>query len=143
VVLELFVGVRSCEGPKPTSEFVLRVSNLDGDAKRIHGGLSWFGRKKALRPARGKVLYFLAPKCLRRGYKLREREPIPSLREKERVQRRLLEMLIFLWWGDDLFRLVCPPFVESPVFPFIGSREGRDVGDALEVKFCRALWKPL
>jgi hypothetical protein len=23
----------------------------DGDAKRIHGGLSWFGQKKALRPA--------------------------------------------------------------------------------------------
>jgi hypothetical protein len=22
----------------------------DGDAKRIHGGLSWFGRKKVLRP---------------------------------------------------------------------------------------------
>jgi hypothetical protein len=31
-----------------------------------------------------RVLYFLAPKCLRRGYKLREREPVPSL--KERVQ---------------------------------------------------------
>jgi hypothetical protein len=43
----------------------------------------------------GGVLYFLAPKCLRRGYKLREKEPIPSLREKVRVQRRLLEMLIF------------------------------------------------
>jgi hypothetical protein len=37
------VGVRSREGSKPTSEFVLRVPNLDGDAKRIHGGLSWFG----------------------------------------------------------------------------------------------------
>jgi hypothetical protein len=37
------VGVWSREGPKPTSEFVLRVLNLDGDAKRIHGGLSWFG----------------------------------------------------------------------------------------------------
>jgi hypothetical protein len=34
------VGVRSREGPKPTSEFVLRVPNLDGDAKIIHGGLS-------------------------------------------------------------------------------------------------------
>jgi hypothetical protein len=45
------VGVRSREGPKPTSEFMLRVPNLDGDAKRIHWGLSWFGRKKALRPA--------------------------------------------------------------------------------------------
>jgi hypothetical protein len=31
-----------------------------------------------------RVLYFLTPKCLRRGYKLREREPVPGL--KERVQ---------------------------------------------------------
>jgi hypothetical protein len=45
------VGVRSCEGPKPTSESILRVPNLDGDVRRVHGGLSWFGQKKALRPA--------------------------------------------------------------------------------------------
>jgi hypothetical protein len=32
------VGVRAREGPKPTSKFVLRVPNLYGDAKRIHGG---------------------------------------------------------------------------------------------------------
>jgi hypothetical protein len=32
---------------------------------------------------RGEVLYFLAPKCLRRGYKLWERELIPSLKERE------------------------------------------------------------
>jgi ribosomal protein L24E len=31
----------------------------------------------------GAVLYFLAPKCLRRGYKLLEREPILGLRERE------------------------------------------------------------
>jgi hypothetical protein len=37
------VGVRVREGPKPTSEIVLSVPNLDGDAKRIYGGLSWFG----------------------------------------------------------------------------------------------------
>jgi hypothetical protein len=43
----------------------------------------------------GEVLYFLAPKCLLMGYKMREREPIPGLREREGVQRRLLEMLIF------------------------------------------------
>jgi hypothetical protein len=30
---------------------VLRVPNLNGDARRIHGDLSWFGQKKALRPA--------------------------------------------------------------------------------------------
>jgi hypothetical protein len=33
---------------------------------------------------RDEVLYFLVLKCLRRGYKLREREPVPSF--KERVQ---------------------------------------------------------
>jgi hypothetical protein len=32
------VGVQARGGPKPTSEFVLRVPNMDGDAKRIHGG---------------------------------------------------------------------------------------------------------
>jgi hypothetical protein len=30
---------------------VLRVPNLDGDARRIHEDLSWFRQKKALRPA--------------------------------------------------------------------------------------------
>jgi hypothetical protein len=30
---------------------MLRVPNLDGDARRIHRGLSWFGQKKTLRPA--------------------------------------------------------------------------------------------
>jgi hypothetical protein len=30
---------------------MLCVPNLDGDARRVHGGLSWFGQKKALRPA--------------------------------------------------------------------------------------------
>jgi hypothetical protein len=46
------VGVWSYKGPKPTSESMLCVPNLDDDARRIHGGLSWFGQKKALRPAR-------------------------------------------------------------------------------------------
>jgi hypothetical protein len=36
----LIVGVWSYEGPKPTSESMLRVPNLDGDARRVHGGLS-------------------------------------------------------------------------------------------------------
>jgi hypothetical protein len=36
-----------------------------------------------------------------------------------------------------------PLSVESPAFPFIGSREGRDAEGALEVKICRALWKLL
>jgi hypothetical protein len=45
------VDVGSREGPKPTSESVMRVPNLDGDARRVYGDLSWFGQKKALRPA--------------------------------------------------------------------------------------------
>jgi hypothetical protein len=36
----------------PTSESMLHVPNLDGDARRVHGGLSWFEQRKALRPAR-------------------------------------------------------------------------------------------
>ena len=32
-----------------------------------HKGLSWFGQKKALCPAGGESLYYLAPKCLYRG----------------------------------------------------------------------------
>jgi hypothetical protein len=31
---------------------MLDVPNLDGDARRIHEDLSWFGQKKALRLAR-------------------------------------------------------------------------------------------
>jgi hypothetical protein len=50
-------------------------------------------------------------------------------------------MLIF-YGGMVTSFFVCPsspPFVESPAYPFIGSRGGRDAGGALEVKFCRAL----
>jgi hypothetical protein len=43
--------------------------NLDGDAKRIHGGFILV-RAKEGPTSSGGVLYFLAPKCLRRGYKL-------------------------------------------------------------------------
>jgi hypothetical protein len=52
------IGVWSYDGRKPTSESMLRVPNLDGDARRVHGGLSWFGQKKALRPAgRGSIVF--------------------------------------------------------------------------------------
>jgi hypothetical protein len=57
-------------GPKPTSEFMLRVPNLYGDAKRIHGGFYPGSGERRPYVQRGGVLYFLAPKCLRRGYKL-------------------------------------------------------------------------
>jgi hypothetical protein len=37
---------------------MMRVPNLDGDARRIHGGLSWFGQRKTLRPAgRGSIVF--------------------------------------------------------------------------------------
>jgi hypothetical protein len=39
------------------------------------------GKRRPYIQRGGRVLYFLAPKCLRRGYKLREREPVPSLKE--------------------------------------------------------------
>jgi hypothetical protein len=32
-----------------------------------HKDLSWFGQKKALHPAGGESLYYLAPKCLYKG----------------------------------------------------------------------------
>jgi hypothetical protein len=47
------------------------LPNLDGDAKRIHEGLSWFKQRRPYVQRGGRrVLYFLTPKCLRRGYKL-------------------------------------------------------------------------
>jgi hypothetical protein len=64
------VGVWALGGPKPTSEFMLRVPNLYGDAKRIHGGFYPGSGERRPYVQRGGVLYFLAPKCLRRGYKL-------------------------------------------------------------------------
>jgi hypothetical protein len=68
------------------------LPNPDGDAKRIHGGLSWFGQRRPYVQRGGRVLYFLAPRCLRRGYKLRERELVPSLRKGKNEE--LLEVLI-------------------------------------------------
>jgi hypothetical protein len=63
-----------------------------------------------------------------------------SQRDKVRVQRKLLEMLIF--YGGmmtDFLLSVVLPLVVSPACPFIGSRGGRDAGGALGVKFYRAL----
>jgi hypothetical protein len=37
---------------------MLCVPNLDGDARRIHGDLSWFGQRKALRPAGRESIVF-------------------------------------------------------------------------------------
>jgi hypothetical protein len=109
---------------------VLRVPNLDGDVRRVHGSLSWFGHKKALRPAGGKYCIFLhLSDCI--GVTSCERGSRSQVSERKmRVQRRLLEVLIFyggVATGSSLF----PPLVESPAFTFIGSRGGRDVGGCL------------
>jgi hypothetical protein len=66
------VVVRALGGPKPMSEFVLCVPNLDGDAKRIHEGFILVRAKEGPTSSvrGGEVLYFLAPKCLHRGYNL-------------------------------------------------------------------------
>ena len=62
----IFVSVFSPGGVTPTSKFVCVLPFPDGDARR-HRDLSWFGQEKALRPAGGESLYYLAPKCLYRG----------------------------------------------------------------------------
>jgi hypothetical protein len=50
---------------------VLRVPILDGDARRTHGGFILVRAKEGpTSSGEGRVLYFLAPRCLRRGYKL-------------------------------------------------------------------------
>jgi hypothetical protein len=48
---------------------MLRVSNLDGDARGYTEVYRGSVKRKPYVQREG-VLYFLAPKCLRRGYKL-------------------------------------------------------------------------
>jgi hypothetical protein len=65
----------------------------NGDAKRIHGGLSWFGQKKTLHPA-GKEEYCISlhlSACV--GVTSRERGNRSQVSKKE-YNRVLLEMLI-------------------------------------------------
>jgi hypothetical protein len=96
--------------------------NMDGDAKRIHRGLSWFGQRRPYVQRGGRVLYFLAPKCLRRGYKLREREPVPGLKKK--VKGCIARDVDLRSGGKTYVFAVCRcPLAssrESPAFPFIG-----------------------
>jgi hypothetical protein len=125
---------------------VLRVPNLDGDARRVHGGLSWFGQKKALRPAgRGEYCISLhLSACV--GVTSCERGSRSQVSERKSESTKEIAWDVdLLWWdGDWLFACpLSPPFVESPACPFIGSRGGRDAEGALEVNFCRALWRPL
>jgi hypothetical protein len=58
------------------------LPNPDGDAKRIYGDSSWFGRRRPCVQRGERVLYFFAPKCLCRGYKLRDREAVSSLKRE-------------------------------------------------------------
>jgi hypothetical protein len=83
---------------------MLRVPNLDGDARRIHGDLSWFGQKKALRPAgrREYCIFLHLSACV--GVTSCGREN-PGLKGKVRLQRRLLKMLIFFGGMETDFSL--------------------------------------
>jgi hypothetical protein len=74
---------------------VMRVPDLDGDASRIHRDLSWFEQRKTLRPAgEGENCISLhLSACV--GVTSCERGNRAQVsKEKVRVQRRLLQMLI-------------------------------------------------
>jgi hypothetical protein len=103
------------------------LPTLDGDAKRIHGSLSWFGQKKALCPA-GKGEYCISlhlSACV--GITSRERGSRSQVSKKE-YNGVLLEMLIsevgemsVLFFRPPLS--VLPPESSLPS-PFIDSRGG-------------------
>jgi hypothetical protein len=102
------------------------LPTLDGDAKRIHGGLSWFEQKKALRPARrGEYCISLhLSACV--GVTSRERGSRSQVSKKE-YNRVLLEMLILeveemsvLFFYPLLF--IRPSLESSLPSPFIDSR---------------------
>jgi hypothetical protein len=119
----------------------MRVSFLDGDARRTHGGLSWFGHEKALRPAGGRSLYFLAPKCSCRGYKhAREGvEPKSQGEEKEDKGDCLRYRSLSCVLPDvSCFSLFVLPHCRTLACPFIGREEAKMTG-SLEVMFCRFL----
>jgi hypothetical protein len=120
------------------------LPTLDGDAKRIHGGLSWFGQKKSLRPA-GKGEYCISlhlSACV--GVTSRERGNRSQVSKKE-YNGVLLEMLISKVGKMSVLFFRCPSFsLESALpSPFIDSREGQGLqqtlGGALEEKAERAL----
>jgi hypothetical protein len=48
IFIYCLIGVWSCGVLSQRVNQMLRVPNLDGDARRIHRDLSWFGQKKAL-----------------------------------------------------------------------------------------------
>jgi hypothetical protein len=85
------------------------LPTLDGDAKRIHGGLSWFRQKKALRPA-GKGEYCISlhlSACV--GVTSRERGNRSQVSKKE-YNGVLLEMLISEVWKMSVLFFRHPSF---------------------------------
>jgi hypothetical protein len=69
---------------------MLRVPFLDGDARETHGGLSWFGQEKALRPAGGREICI----SLHRGAcvgvtSLRERMVSPGLKRRKKKYKMI------------------------------------------------------
>jgi hypothetical protein len=81
---------------------MLRVPNSDGDARGIHGDLSWLGQRRPYVQRGERVLYFLAPKCLRRGYKL----------AREGAEPKSLSWVLLLAGTWLLIFPLPPPFVE-------------------------------
>jgi hypothetical protein len=90
---------------------------LDGDAKRIHGGLSWFGQKKTLRLVRrgGYCISLHLSACV--GVTSHERGNRSQVSEKE-YNGVLLEMFISKVW-EVLVLFFFYPLVSvvSPFFP--------------------------
>jgi hypothetical protein len=64
------------------------------------------GKEGPMSSGEERVLYFLTPKCLRRVYKLREREPVPSL--KREYNGALLGMLILVVRWCLVVFVLCP-----------------------------------
>jgi hypothetical protein len=93
---------------------MLRVSFLDGDARRTHGGLSWFGQKKALRPAGGEVCISLHRSARVGVTSMRERASSPSLKERKKGQGWLLEVSITCFSSLSVVVLRSPVPVVEP-----------------------------
>jgi hypothetical protein len=90
---------------------VLRVPNLDGDARRVQGGLSWFGQKKALRPAgRGEYCISLhLSACVGvTSCETGNRSQV-SERKSESTKKIASDVDLLRWDGDWLFVVCRPP----------------------------------